>query len=288
VADVITNTESMEWLTQGRADDEVVGPGLTMADWRAFLDRPPAPDGAAYRGPVPYTTDPRELKLFVYARADVGERRPMVLFIHGGGWQGLHPFVHIRHCAHLAALGYVTATTSYRLYPEATFPAMLDDCRAALSWLRANAHELGGDAARMAVAGGSAGGHLSALLALTDDVKAAVLWYPMTDMHAPGASPATLHDDIAKVLGEGGEEAIVAASPLTYVHRDAPPILTITGDLDELTPVAMIRDFHAALDAKGVPNRLDVFEGRGHAFDLLPEEWTTTTRLLVDWLQRHV
>lgn len=239
------------------------------------------PPGAADRRRVEYQPG---RSLWVQPRADVVERRPGVVFIHGGGWAGGTPSWHFRHVHELAAKGYVAATIQYRLTGEAAWPAQIDDVRAALGWLKAHADELGLDADRIAVSGGSAGGHLAAMAALTGDApaQAAVLWYPATDLRsiirtAPGLAEA--------LVPNADDDALLSASPLGNVHAGAPPILTFAADLDALTTVADIEAFHHALDAHGVPNELVVFKDRDHGFDFHPLDWTPCFERMCEFLE---
>jgi acetyl esterase/lipase len=236
------------------------------------------------------------LTLSLYARTDPAERRPAVVFIHGGGWTGGDPYFHIRHANVLAAQGFVTATISYRLYPQAHWPQPLDDVKAAVRWVRAHADRIGADPHRIAVAGGSAGGHLAAWAALTSAadaahpgmtaeegvssaVQAACLWYPAVDVNAMVFPPEAREgqDMIERFFGAPGAAGLAdrrAASPIHAVHAAVPPILTMTGADDTLTPVAPIEEFHRLLTAAGVRNELRVFAGRDHAFDMVqPRDW---------------
>ena len=300
----VGHRETMDWLRAAYLPpDEVVRPGLTAGQWLRFLARPETPEGAVYRSAVDYGRAGRggpALRLYAYGRADVAERRPGVVFIHGGGWANLHPFLHIRHANHLAARGYVTATISYRLLPEATLYDCLADAKCALRWMRANATELGLDPDRLAVAGGSAGGHLAAMAATTPGrfegagghersssaVQAAVLWYPVTDLRVPGATHPGFAANCAR-LG-GSDDGIRELSPLSHVSAATPPILTMTGDQDELTSVQMVREFHQRLDAAGVENRLEIFPDRPHAFDLFPGDWERCFDLMAEFLDAHL
>jgi acetyl esterase/lipase len=119
----------------------------------------------AERGLVYARREGRPLHLDLFRPASVGERKiPAVLLIHGGGWRSGDRSMEVPMAQRLASEGYVTAAVEYRLSPEARFPAALCDAREALRWLRSRAGKYGIDTARMAVMGGSSGGHLAAFL----------------------------------------------------------------------------------------------------------------------------
>lgn len=298
--------ETMAWMAASRRPpDDVVLPGVTAGEWVQFLSRPETPKGSRYESAVTYGTagdGGRTLPLFLYARENPSERRPGVVFVHGGGWHNLHPFMHIRHANALAAMGYVTATISYRLYPEATMDDAVADVKCALRWCRANAGALGLDPDRLAVAGGSAGGHLAGMVATTpglfegtggnndvsSSVAAAVLWYPITDLRVRESTWPGLAGGIVDMVGSAEESELLRLSPLRHVSPATPPVLTIGGDADALVPVPMLQDFHAALDREGVANELHIFDGAGHAFDLRPDDWRTCFDLMADFLERHL
>jgi acetyl esterase len=259
--------------------EQEVRPGVTAGDMLARLEamaQPPStPAGCDYRPEVVYGTGGgRDLKLWLYARPD--ERSPGIVFIHGGGWVGGHPFMLVRMAAAMAERGYVTATIEYRLSGETTFPGPLEDAKCAVRWMRANADAIGLDPQRLAVAGGSAGGHLAALVALTpgrydgdggnesvaSDVRAAALFNPGLDLQLTGN--ATLDGIVVQLLGEATDERIAEATPLTHVTSASPPFLTRVGDLDRVTPASTCETFHRLLDEAGVPNRLDVLPGLDH------------------------
>jgi acetyl esterase/lipase len=220
-----------------------------------------------------------------------------VLFVHGGGWSEGHPFAHIRRACLLAACGYVTATASYRLAPEAIWPAALEDVKCAVRWLRASSESIGLDPDRVAIAGDSAGGHLAAMVALTpgrfegrggqggqpSGVQAAILFYPATDLRLSGEAA----ERALRFLG-GSTRFVAEASPITYVTPASPPILTMTGAEDPIIPVSAVKAFHAALDEQGVPNELEVYERLGHGFDWHPAEWERSFARLCSFLQHHL
>jgi len=241
--------------------------------------------------------DGRPLELWVQPRRDTSERRPGIVFVHGGGWAAFTPAIHARDVRQMASLGWVAATISYRLTGEAPWPAAIEDVKCAIRWMRASADELGLDPDRIVVAGGSAGGHLAAMAALTPGllegdgghgdhssaVQAAVLWYPAVDLRALARTEG-LVGAIDALLPGGTEADQLAASPIAHVAGGAPPILTLTGDIDGLTPLDAIDAFHIQLDDAGVVNELVVFEGRGHGFDFHPGDWLVCHERLTDFL----
>jgi acetyl esterase/lipase len=245
-------------------------PGIAYSlDFHAPMTRPP---GATELRRSEYSPG---LDIWVHSRLDPSERQPGIVFVHGGGWGAGSPSFHLRHAHQLAARGWVTAIITYRLTASgATWPAPLEDVQAALGWLRASAGGLGLDPDRMAVGGGSAGGHLSAMAALdpANRLGAAVLWYPAVDLRSFAAVPdyAVMTDAL---MPGADPAALLAASPVGNVHAGAPPMLTFTGDVDPITTLDDIAGFHDQLTEHGVANELLVFKGRDHGFDFHPEDW---------------
>ncbi|HEX9889386.1 MAG TPA: alpha/beta hydrolase [Nitriliruptorales bacterium] len=281
----------------------VIPTGQTAGALLELLTRPPTPDGAVFHPDVAYGTGGtggRDLLLDLYAREDTSQRQPGVVFIHGGAWRSGDPHMHIDHAARLAARGYVTATIEYRLSPEALWPAALEDLKCAIRWMRANAAEIGLDPDRLAAGGGSAGGHLSALAALTpgqfegsgghegrsSTIQAAVLWYPTLDLRFEGRTEQSV-EPITQFLGDPTPERLQEASPVTYVSAGCPPILTMVGDDDPVSPIPQAEAFHASLTQLGVPNRLEVFAGP-HGFDLDQPNWDRCCDLMIAFLDDHL
>jgi acetyl esterase len=263
------------------AEYATAGGFAMLIDWGSPMR---APAGARPLEPIVYgTAGPggRELELYVHRRRDLAERRPGIVFVHGGGWAACGPGLHLRHAYEFAAQGYVTVNITYRLATEATWPAAIDDVMAAIRWVRASAAELGLDPERLAVAGGSAGGHLSAMAALLGGedpsaaVQAAVLWYPCTDLRSFAADEGRKAMSETLLPGAGTGE-LLQASPIGNVHAAAPPFLTMTGAADPVTTLDDIERFHEGLSQLGVRNELDVFEGRDHGFDYHPADWVTS------------
>lgn len=267
---------------------------------------------------VRYTADDsssprtRPLKLDVYAPLDdpaPGEKRPAVLQIHGGAWvlgskneQGI-PLLN-----HLASCGWVGFNVDYQLSPRAKFPAHLVDCKRALVWVREHADEYGVDPDFVVVTGGSAGGHLCALMALTQNdpefqpgfeeadtsVQAAVPFYGVYDLtNRDGAYDSMFERLIADVvMGVGLEDSPdkwAAYSPVDRITDDAPPMFVIHGDKDVLVPVQIARSFVTRL--RQVSRRAVIYaelRGAQHAFEIFPSFRAVHTVEFVERFLNHV
>ncbi|MEV5612721.1 alpha/beta hydrolase [Streptomyces sp. NPDC052225] len=269
-------------MTPGGLRDLIAAPHPDIAPLPFAAERP---GGIRVLRGVPYAEPagarPLELDLWLPARAP-GLPCPLVLFVHGGAWRrgrrddmGMHtrawqpgPF------ERLAAAGIAVACADYRLSGEATFPAPLDDLRAALDWLTLRSAEVGIDPGRVVVWGESAGGHLASLLALARGgprVAGAVVWYGPADLTTarPPFDPADPATPEALLLGAAPAEVpelAFAASPLRQAHADAPPFLVVHGEADSMVPCSHGRDLAAALRAAGVPVELRTAPGADHGW----------------------
>ena len=210
---------------------------------------------------------------------------PLILWIHGGGWeQGSY---HQNPARAMAARGYAVASIGYRLSPQAKYPAQIEDCKAAVRWLRAHAAEYGIDPARVGVWGASAGGHLAALLGTTakdrrfdvgenldqpSAVRCVIDSFGPSDFFHWGDPPApasydTAHTPLARLLGgrlADHEELARLASPVTFVDRDSAPFLIIHGEKDPVVPAQQSVVLDAALRKAGVESTLVIVPGAGH------------------------
>jgi len=237
------------------------------------------------------------LRLDVYHRRSRPRRCPTLLQVHGGAWvlgsrreQGLPLMMH------LASRGWVCVSADYRLAPHATFPDPLVDLKHALRWIREHGGEYGADPDFVVVTGGSAGGHLASLVALTANepeyqpgfehvdtsVQACVAFYGVYDF--TDRFGYQQHEGLAKLLErrvmkaalEEAREAYDKASPLSRVGEHAPPFFIVHGDRDTLAPVAEARQFAAEL-RRAAPGRVVYAEipGAQHAFEIFPSLRTT-------------
>jgi acetyl esterase/lipase len=222
-------------------------------------------------------------KLDVYLpREPSDELRPAIVHVHGGAWViGSRKEQGVPLLGHLAANGWVGFNVDYKLSPRATFPDHLDDVLAALQWVRDHAGDYGVDPSFVAITGGSAGGHLTALAGLTDpDVAAAVPFYGVYDMvdsrqrHVPLLRPI-LERIVFKATRAEAPERFRDASPLYRVHDGAPPFFVIHGEKDSLVPVEEAREFVERLRETSSERVLYAeMQGAQHAFDVIPS-WRT-------------
>jgi len=237
-------------------------------------------------------------RIDLYRPRGATEPRPVLLQLHGGAWVFGSKRVQARPLMlHLAAAGWVCAPITYRLAPRAQWPAQLDDCRLALRWLLEHVAEYGGDPKRIVVTGGSAGGHLASMLALTEErgIAGCVPFYApfdLTTLFAPDPLSAGLCRAVFG-CGPGDREVLARASPLAHVSRSAPPFFVIHGTADNLVPVTQARGFVKALSAVSLsPVLYAELPGAVHAFDVFRgprtmatvaavqrfAEWATTPR----------
>lgn len=216
---------------------------------------------------------------------------PVLLQIHGGGWvigdkaqQGLPLMLH------LAARGWVCVANNYRRSPAATFPDHLVDCKLALAWIREHIAEYGGNPEFVVVTGGSAGGHLAALLALTANdpeyqpgfehadtsVSACVPFYGIYDlveafvqMRGPGGAAERFQRMVMGTTVARDRVAFERASPLHRLAPGAPPFFVVHGTADNVAPVSQARRFVAELRATSrEPVVYAELPGASHAFDV--------------------
>jgi acetyl esterase/lipase len=252
---------------------------------------------------------PYELALDVYQpiEATPGQRRPAIIQIHGGAWvigdkreQGI-PLLN-----HLANLGWVGFNVNYRKSPRVKAPGHLIDCKAAIAWVRANADRYGVDPDFIAVTGGSAGGHLCALVALTANdpeyqpgfeeidttVQAAVPFYGVYDLSDVDGHMVTGFKELfIEPMVMGSKHSADAApferySPMSRVRADAPPMLIIHGSNDALVPVETARAFAAKM--AGTSDSAVIYaelHGAQHAFDIFPSPRTVRT---IEYVERFL
>jgi acetyl esterase/lipase len=268
---------------------------------------------------VPYaaTRGFRPLELDLVLPPDGDGPFPVVVFLHGGGWQ-----LGSRHSAgpgyrgarptpfeRIAQAGIAVASVDYRLSGEAVWPAQLHDAKAAVRWLRARADDIGIDGDRIAAWGESAGGHLAELLGLTigdaelegdvgitgtsSAVSAVAAWYAPSDVAAvatdTGLDPTDPTTRESRLLGAPAPEVperAAQASPLTHVAAGAPPFLLLHGAADRFIPPVQSDRLQAALVRAGVEVELEFYEGADHMWNGSPKAPQQALDRTIDFLRR--
>jgi acetyl esterase/lipase len=194
---------------------------------------------------------------------------PVALWIHGGGWKsGSYKG---NAASWLAQEGYFTASIEYRLSGEAPWPAQLEDCQAAVRWVRSQAETYGLDPNRIVVLGASAGGHLAACLGTMGDggggqVQAVVSFCPPTDFTTGKTVYGWALGPLFRDPELKNTEAQKSASPLYHVKAGLPPFLIFHGDKDPTVPIDEAVRLNDALREAGGQSKLVVVAGGDHGF----------------------
>lgn len=230
------------------------------------------------------------LDVYLPKSARQGDRCPVLLQVHGGAWIiGDKKEQAIPLMTHLAARGWICVTANYRLSPQAKMPAHIVDVKRAIAWIRENIESFGGDPDFLCITGGSAGGHLSSLAALTANDPAFQPGFEQIDTRLDGAvpfygvfdfldqadvrGPNKMADDLGpRIFGttpEENPELWNSVSPINRVHADAPPFFVIQGSHDTLVFFEEAINFVAALREKSRQTVLHAeLLGAQHAFEI--------------------
>ena len=226
----------------------------------------------------------QKLDLFVPAGSD--RPLPAIVWIHGGGWQSGSKEQCLPLRQGYTGRGYAVASVGYRLSGDAVFPAQIEDCKAAMRWLRAHAKRYGLDLNRFGVWGSSAGGHLAALVGTSGGVKqfevgphrdvssrvqAVCDFYGPTDfarfVTTPGYERPQATSPESKLIGGAvleNREKAARANPIVYVGKEAPPFLIVHGDEDATVPIGQSQALFDALQRSGVTVQFHTLRGAGH------------------------
>ncbi|MEL6345883.1 MAG: alpha/beta hydrolase [Myxococcota bacterium] len=265
---------------------------------------------------LPYAEIADSQVLDLYVPAGAGPH-PVIVLVHGGGFFTGDKRVHQDDAAYLVEQGFAAASINYRLSGEATFPAAVQDCKAAVRFLRANADVYRIDPDRIGSWGESAGGNLAAMLGTSagdvglegealgnagfaSDVTATVTMFPPIDFltideQAAALGFTTNTDDAGSFesayMGfavQSDPEQTARANPTTYIDADDAAFLVQAGDADELMPYTQSENFYDALRAELGDERthFDLFEGAGHGgADFDSEE---NLEKIVSFFQAHL
>jgi len=245
----------------------------------------------------------RQLKLDLYVPpASAGSQAvPGILVVRGGGWRSGDKEAFAFIAGQLAMAGFAAASIEYRTSAEAKFPAAVQDVQAAVRWMRANAATHGIDGRALGAIGGSAGGHLVAMLAtgdgasglagvgggaaVTSQVQAVVAMACVCNLASKGAA-------VVEFLGDplGGDDDVVrAASPVSHVNRRSAPILLLHSRTDPVVPFAQSVEMEAAYRRAGVIVELKAVDAPGtHAFWNETRYFRDTMSQSIDFFRRHL
>jgi acetyl esterase/lipase len=241
--------------------------------------KPPViPDKVKATIDVQYGPYPENV-LDIYELRDPGQRgtRPGAIVIHGGGWiGGSRAWVAEHVCMRFVEKGFVVANVEYRVAPAAAAPAAVVDVLRAAGWFIENARKYGVDPQRIVVTGDSAGGHLALMVGMTPSsagfgtqarVRAVVNFFGITDVNDQ-LQGANLRSYTVKWVPEqpGRQELAGRVSPLTYVRKGLPPILTIHGTADPSVPYAQGERITEELNTAGSRAVLVTVSGGSHGF----------------------
>jgi pectinesterase len=268
--------------------------------WKKVV--PQTPPGVTLLTEVVARHPEHNVELFVYVPDRPG-LYPAILDIHGGGWQARQVESDRPMMERLATRGFVTALVSYRLSGEAKYPAALDDCKAAVRYLRAHAARFKIDPEHIGVMGGSAGGHLAGLLAMTGGldefegdgpnresssrVQACIVMAATQDLVAankdktsPGAG-AFFGGSCADL-----PEIYEKASPITHVRAGVPPTIFIEGEKDSLKIGRA--EMQQKLRALGIDTSLHTLKDAPHPFWMSQPWLDQTVDIAADFFRRHL
>jgi acetyl esterase/lipase len=236
---------------------------------------------------VNYNNDslPKHL-LDIYLPANTKGKVPLVIFIHGGGWLGNDKYADIGYMkktvAEIVNSGFALASIDYRFATQAIFPAQIQDCNRAISFLVDNADKYGLDKKRVAIMGFSAGGHLASLTGLSKNNNVENFFMPRTNKSFTFKAVIDFYGPAELILFPGAndpnspESLLIgatplsrpdlakAASPVTYVDKNDPPFLIIHGEKDDLVSPKQSQLLSAWLTVAGVQNELIIVKDAPH------------------------
>ncbi len=245
------------------------------------------PKGTTLHGNIAYNNDTLAKHLLdIYLPPNAKGLVPLVIFIHGGGWLGNDKYADIGYMkktvAEIVSSGFALASIDYRFATQAIFPAQIQDCNRAISFLVDNADKYGLDKKRIAVMGFSAGGHLASLTGLSKNNNIESFFMPETnksfifraviDFYGPaelilfpGANdPQSPESLLIGATPLARPDLAKAASPVTYVDKSDPPFLIVHGEKDDLVSPKQSQLLSAWLTLAGVQNELIIVKEAPH------------------------
>jgi acetyl esterase/lipase len=267
--------------------------------------RPKLPDGTKAFRDVEYVKGGHErqrLDLYLPEKADAP--LPLIVWVHPGAWT-FGSRNDVGSALQFVQKGYAVASVGYRLSQHARFPAQIEDCKAAVRWLRANAKSYNLDSDRVGAWGASSGGHLVALLGTSGGVKdlegkegpldqssrvqAVVDWFGPTDLLQMGGGHDAADSPESKLIGgplQENKDKASRANPIAYVTKDTPPFLIMHGDKDPLVPFGQSELLVTALKKAGADVTFRPVKGAGHGGPAFSSE--DNLRAVEEFLDKHL
>lgn len=292
ILDAVRRTHRAEARGEGTSAEVVFTPLSRRRLWfYNLLFRAPSSRAVEQVRGVPYReVGGRTLRTRIYRPRGAAGPLPAVVYFHGGGWITGRPGQSWLFATELAAAGYVVFSPRYRLAPRHPLPAAIEDAKAVVAWVRAEAVSLGVDPDRIYAAGASAGGHLAAMVALSANapvfqpgfeaadtrVAGAICYYGAVDVLAPvsthrhGLVGAFFELLVFRSRYAENPDLFRLCQPATWATPSSPPLLLVHGGEDELVPADVSLQFFLALRALGAPVELVEIPGAWHAFTVHP------------------
>lgn len=245
------------------------------------------PKGTVLHGNIPYNNDtlPKHL-LDIYLPAGAKGNVPLVIFVHGGGWLVNDKYADMGYMkktvAEIVSSGFALASIDYRFATQAIFPAQIQDCNRAVSFLFDNAEKYHLDTKRFAVMGFSAGGHLASLMGLSKNDNVDAFFMPGTnrsfnfkavvDFYGPAElllfpgnnDPKSPESLLIGATPLARPDLAKAASPVTYVNKSDPPFLIIHGEKDDMVSIKQSQLLSSWLTLAGIQNELFIVKDAPH------------------------
>lgn len=267
------------------------------------------PEGTILHGNVPYNNDTLQKHLLdIYLPANAEGKLPLVVFIHGGGWLANDKYADIGYMkntvAEIISSGYALASVDYRFSTQAVFPAQIQDCNRAISFLYDNADTYGFDRDRFVLIGFSAGGHLASLAGLSNNNKVQDFFMPETNRSFSVKAVVDFYGPAELILFPGADDVkspeglligaaplarpdlAKAASPVTYVDKNDPPFLIIHGEKDQLVSTKQSQLLSSWLNVEGVPNELVIVKDAPHFGEMFDSD--EVRNKVITFLKKHV
>ncbi|MFX0557479.1 alpha/beta hydrolase fold domain-containing protein [Maribacter sp. CXY002] len=267
------------------------------------------PEGTELHGNINYNNDTLQKHLLdIYLPSKVTGKIPLVIFVHGGGWLVNDKYADIGYMkktvAEILDKGFALASIDYRFATQAIFPAQIQDCNRAVSFLVDNADTYGFDTDRMAVMGFSAGGHLASMMGLSKnntipdffmpDTNTSFQFQAVVDFYGPaelllfpGANdPKSPEGLLIGAAPLNRPDLAKAASPASYVDGNDPPFLIIHGEKDELVSPRQSQLLSAWLTIKDVENELIMVKDAPHFGKMFDVDAIRTK--VIAFLQKHL